>query len=93
MRVKIKKYKHSTVNGKLESTEIPQSNLRRWLNSVLLYCFKLINYKHVNLLDHNDKPVVKDIIEIRGLRRCLYDDSSGQRHDAIFMWKFGKYYI
>jgi hypothetical protein len=93
MKIAIIKYDYKTVDGKLQRTEVPQSNLKSYFKSLLLFCFKTINYKHINAKDHNDKPMIKDIIEIRGLRRCLYDNSWGQRYDAIFMWKFGKYYI
>jgi len=93
MKVKIKKYEYNTTNGKLERTEIPQSKLERWIKSILLFCFKKINYRHVNLLDHNDKPMIKEILDIRGIRTCAYEGSGGQVIIAQFMWKFGKYYI
>lgn len=93
MKIKIKKYQYTTANGKLERTELPQSNLKRYFKLALLYCFKLINYKYVNAKDYNDKPIVKEILDIRGLRTCAYEGNGGQVVIAQFMWKFGKYYI
>lgn len=81
------------IDGKLQRIEMPQSNLKSYFISLLLFCFKLINYKHVYAKDEYDRPIVKEIIEIRGLRTCLYDNSWGQRYVAQFMWKIGNIYF
>jgi hypothetical protein len=93
MKIAIIKYDYKTVDGKLQRTEVPQSNLKSYFKSLLLFCFKTINYKHINAKDHNDKPMIKEILDIRGLRTCAYEDNSGQIYISQFMWKFGKYYI
>jgi len=43
--------------------------------------------------DYNDEPIVKEILEIRGIRSCRYVGNGGQIVICQFMWKFGKYYI
>jgi len=93
VKLKIKKYEYIWVDGKLHRNEVRQSNLKRYFNSVVVFLFKLINYNHVNVKDHNDKPMIKEILDIRGIRTCAYESNSGQVYICQFMWKFGKYYI
>jgi|GEM_PF-3500055 len=93
MKIKFKNYKYQQIDGILVRTEMPQSNLKRFFKSILLWCFKLINYKHVTAKDHNNKPMIKEILDIRGIRTCAYESNGGQVYICQFMWKFGKYYI
>ena len=93
MKLKVKKYEYVWVDGKLQRNEIEQSIIRRWLVSIVVFLFKLINHNHVTVKDHNNKPMVKEILDIRGVRTCAYESSGGQIYICQFMWKFGKYYI
>jgi hypothetical protein len=93
MKIKVKKYDYVWLEGKLHRSEVEQSNLKRYFNSVIVLLFKLINYKHVTAKDYDDKPMIKEITEIRGLRSCTYIGGGGQVVVCQFMWKFGKYYI
>lgn len=93
MKLKVKKYEYVWFDGKLQRNEIKQSKIRSWLVSIVVFLFKLINYKHVTVKDHNNKPMVKEILDIRGIRTCAYESNSGQVYICQFMWKFGKYYI
>lgn len=93
MKLKVKKYEYVWLDGKLHRNEIEQSQIRRWFVSTAVFLFKLINYKHVTAKDYNDKPIIKEITEIRGLRSCTYVGNGGQVVTCQFMWKFGKHYI
>lgn len=93
MKLKVKKYEYVWVDGKLQRNEIEQSIIRRWLVSIVVFLFKLINYKHVTAKDYNDKPIIKEITEISGLRSCTYVGNGGQVVICQFMWKFEKHYI
>ncbi len=93
MKIKVKKYDYVWLEGKLHRSEVKQSKLKCYFNSLIVFIFKLINYKHVMAKDYNDEPIVKEILEIRGIRSCRYVGNGGQIVICQFMWKFGKYYI
>ena len=93
MKLKIKKYNYIWVDGKLQRNEIKQSKIRSWLVSIVVFLFKLINYNHVTVKDHNNKPMIKEILHIRGIRTCVYESNSGQIYICQFMWKIGNKYI
>lgn len=93
MKINLKNYKYQRIDDKLVRTEIPDSDLKHFFKSILLWCFKIINYKHVFALDHLDKPIVKEILDIRGIRTCRYVDYWGQVYTAQFMWKIGNKYF
>jgi hypothetical protein len=93
VKINLRKYKLERIDGKFEKTPIFESKFKTWIKSVVLYCFRKINYRHVNLKNHNDKPMINEILDIRGIRTCAYENSSGRVIIAEFMWKFGKFYI
>jgi hypothetical protein len=93
VKINLRKYKLERIDGKFEKIPIFESKFKTWIKSIILFCFKKINYRHMNIKDHNDKPMISEILDIRGIRTCAYESSGGQVYIAQFMWKFGKYYI
>lgn len=93
MKIQIKKYNYQTVEGKTTRTEIPQSWVYRLFASIILFLFKTINFRHVYNKDEYDRFVVKEILDIRGLRTCAYEGIRGQVYISQFLFKIGKYYI
>ena len=93
MKIYIKKYNYQTVEGKLTRTEIPQSWVYQLFVNIILFLFKTINFRHVYNKDEYNRLVVKEILDIRGLRTCAYEGSGGQVYISQFLFKIGKYYI
>lgn len=93
MRINYHMYKLERVNDKLIEVPIYESKFKTWIKSIILWCFKKINHKHVNAKDDYDRLMVQKILDIRGLRTCSYETIGGQVYTSQFMWKFGKYYI
>jgi len=89
MRINVKKYDYLRINDKLIRVEVKQHWLYKIFANIILFFFKQINYKHV----YTKYKYIKEMLTIRGLRTCSYEDVYGQIHIAQFMWKFGKYYI
>ena len=93
MKIYIKKYNYQTVEGKLTRTEIPQSWVYQLFVNIILFLFKTINFRHVYNKDEYNRLVVKEILDIRGLRTCAYEGIGGQVYISQFLFKIGKYYI
>ena len=93
MKIYIKKYNYQTVEGKLTRTEIPQSWVYQLFVNIILFLFKTINFRHVYNKDEYNRLVVKEILDIRGLRTCAYEGIGGQIYISQFLFKIGKYYI
>jgi hypothetical protein len=93
VKIYIKKYNYQTVEGKLTRTEIPQSWVYQLFVNIILFLFKTINFRHVYNKDEYNRLVVKEILDIRGLRTCAYEGIGGQIYISQFLFKIGKYYI
>ena len=93
MKINLRNYEIQRIDGKLQRIELPETKLKHYFRLAVLKVFKTINYRHMNLTESNDKPVIKEILDIRGIKSCAYEGSGGQVVIAEFMWKFGKYYI
>ena len=93
MKIYVKKYNYQTVNDKVVRTEIKQNWFYQIFANILLFLFKIINFRHVYNKDEYDRLVVKEILDIRGLRTCAYVGIGGQVYISQFLFKFGKYYI
>jgi hypothetical protein len=93
MKINLRNYEIQRIDGQLQKIELRESKLKRYFKLGVLKVFKTINYRHMNLTESNDKPVIKEILDIRGIKTCAYEGSGGQVVIAEFMWKFGKYYI
>jgi hypothetical protein len=93
VKIYIKKYNYQTVEGKLTRTEIPQSWVYQLFVNIILFLFKTINFRHVYNKDEYNRLVVKEILDIRGLRTCAYEGIGGQVYISQFLFKIGKYYI
>jgi hypothetical protein len=93
MKIKIKIYDYQTIDGKVTRTEIKRNWLPQMFVNILLFFFKLINFRHVYNKDEHGKQYVKKILDIRGLRTCAFESSSGQVYISQFMFKIGKHYI
>jgi hypothetical protein len=93
MKIKIKKYDYQTIDDKLTKIEVKQHWLYQKFANIILFIFKLINFRHVYNKDEYNRYVVREILEIRGLRTCAYAGIGGQIYISTFLFKFGKYYI
>lgn len=93
MKIKIKKYDYQTIDGKITRKEIKQHWLYQKFVNMLLFIFKLINFRHVYTKDEYGRHYVQEILDIRGLRTCAYVSIGGQVYISQFMFKIGKYYI
>ena len=93
MKIKIKIYNYQTINGKLTRTEIKRNWLPQMFVNILLFFFKLVNFRHVYNKDEYDRFVVKEILDIRGLRTCAFEGIGGQVYISQFLFKIGKHYI
>lgn len=93
MKIKIKKYEFNTLNGKVKRTEIKRNWLLQILVNILLFFFKIINFRHTYSKDQYGRRYVQEILDIRGLRTCAYEGIGGQVYIAQFLFKFGKYYL
>jgi hypothetical protein len=93
VKIKIKKYNYQTVEGKVVRTEIKRNWFCQLLINIILFSFKTINFRHVYNKDEYNRLVVKEILDIRGLRTCAYEGIGGQVYISQFLFKIGKYYI
>ena len=93
MKIKIKKYEFNTLNGKVKRTEIKRNWLSQMFVNILLFFFKLINFRHVYNKNEYGRRYVQEILDIRGLRTCAFVGIGGQVYISQFMFKIGKYYI
>lgn len=93
MKIKIKKYEYNTLNGKVKRTEIKRNWLCQLLINIILFFFKLINFRHTYSKDEYGRHYVQEILDIRGLRTCAYEGIGGQVYISQFLFKFGKYYL
>jgi hypothetical protein len=93
MKIKIKIYDYQTIDVKLTRTEIKRNWLPQMFVNILLFFFKLINFRHVYNKDEYGRQYVKEILDIRGLRTCAFENIGGQVYISQFMFKIGKYYI
>ena len=93
MKIKIKKYEYNTINGKVKRTEIKRKWLPQMFINIILFLFKIINFRHVYNKDEYGRQYVKEILDIRGLRTCAFENNSGQVYISQFMFKIGKHYL
>lgn len=87
MKINVQKYDYKIIDGKLTKAPIVRNFLHRVIINFCLFVFKMINYKHIYNKDEYGRYYVRQIINIRGLRHCMYETFGGQRIQAIFMWK------
>jgi hypothetical protein len=89
--IQIIKYKFETIDGKITTEIVPDSNIFLiLLKKLILWLFRNINYRHF----HRDENFVRrKVIQITGIRSCLIEEYWGQRSKSMFQWKIGKYYI
>jgi hypothetical protein len=93
MKIKIKKYEYNILNGKVKRTEIKRNWFCQLLINIILFLFKIINFRHTYSKDEYGRRYVQEILDIRGLRTCAYMGIGGQVYISQFLFKFGKYYI
>ncbi len=78
MRLNVKKYDYVWFGGKLHQIEIKQSKFKYHFKSIIIFLFKLINYKHITAKNCYNRPIIKEILEIKGIRSCKYVSYDGQ---------------
>jgi len=93
VKIKIKKYEFNTLNGKVKRIEIKRNWLYQLFINIILFLFKIINFRHTYSKDEYGRRYVKEILDIRGLRTCAYLGIGGQVYISQFMFKIGKYYL
>jgi len=90
MRINVQKYEYQKLNGVLTKVELPKRFLYRIISDFYLFIFKMLNHKHVYNKDEYGRNYIQQIIEIRGLRKCVYAGIGGQRATVIFCRKIEK---
>jgi len=82
------KYKYTRIDGKFNSEVIEPAWYVAILRKIVVFLFKIWNYQHFK--KGND---FRDIITIRGFRKCLVENKYGTRYGCAFLHKIGKYHI
>ena len=87
MRIQIRNYNWKRIDGKFQKAYIKRSFWKQKFVDIILFLFKTINYKHINNKNEYNESYIKEIIDIKGIRTCAYEDQSGQIYISQFMWK------
>jgi len=93
MIIHIEEYQYKHVSGEIQRVPVIRHWTYRWMAAVVLFLFKMINYKHVYRKDEYDRIEVRKIYDIRGIKTCRYETQWGQMYVGEFMWRIGKWII